>query len=73
MWSENDEQSKTVVENKFRYRTEYEILNYAGAVKHKCQYLAFSTPNKVVGLMRTPLDGANHRYVGLITSAGPIL
>ncbi|CAL6003796.1 Putative_flagellar associated protein [Hexamita inflata] len=73
MWSENDEQSKTVVENKFRYRTEFEILNQTGAVKHKCQYLAFATPNKVVGLMRTPLDGANHRYVGLITSAGPIL
>lgn len=42
-------------------------------MRHKCQYVAFSTPEKVVGVMRTPLDGAPHRYVGIIASAGAIL
>lgn len=59
--------------DRYRYRTEYELLNSAGAVRHKCQYVAFATPEKVIGLMRTPLDGAGHRYVGIIASAGPIL
>eukprot|EP00703_Trepomonas_sp_PC1_P002290 JAP94316.1 Putative flagellar associated protein [Trepomonas sp. PC1] len=71
--SNNDFMSKQTVNDKFKYRTDFEILNQAGAVRHKCQYIAFSTPEKVIGVMRTPLDGAPHRYVGIIASAGQIL
>ncbi|KAH0576396.1 putative flagellar associated protein [Spironucleus salmonicida] len=65
---ENGEMSK-----KFRYRTRYEILNSTGSVKHIPQYVVFQTPDKVIGMMRTPFDGAPHRYVGLIAHAGELL
>lgn len=75
--SDKDEQSRTPEKSiggeKFRYRTEYEVLNSTGSIKHKPQYVVFATPKKVIGIMRTPLDGAPHRYVGLISSANEIL
>lgn len=63
----------TSTEERYRYRTRYETLNSAGAIRHIAQYIAFATPRKVIGLMRTPLDGASHRYMGLIGHAGEIL
>lgn len=60
-------------EERYRYRTRYEMLNSTGSIRHVSQYIAFATPRKIIGLMRTPLDGASHRYVGLIGHAGEIL
>lgn len=71
--SNKDLDSNQVSEEKYPYRTDYEVLNQAGSVRHKCQYIAFKTPQKIIGIMRTPLDGALNKYVGLIASAGELL
>jgi hypothetical protein len=36
------------------------------------RYLAYATPEKVIGLLRTPLDGAPHRVLGLVAHSGAI-
>ncbi|GKT24782.1 hypothetical protein ADUPG1_012840 [Aduncisulcus paluster] len=43
-----------------------------GNIRHEWQYIAYSTPEKVIGLIRTPLDGLQHRTLGIVAHCGEI-
>ncbi|GIQ86544.1 hypothetical protein KIPB_008419, partial [Kipferlia bialata] len=55
-----------------KHRTPYEAVDGPCLLRHKCQYVAYSTPHKVIGLMRTPLDGSPHKSIAMIAHGGPI-
>ena len=40
--------------------------------KNKHKYLAYSTMNKIIGIIKLPLDGNPNNYIGLISTSGQI-